>query len=95
MDIAIVGCGYVADMYMQTLPAHPGLNLVGVWDCDPARLAAFTAFHKIPAFAGMDALLADPRVQMVVNLTNPRSHHASAAPRCKQAGTSIPKSRWP
>ena len=76
MDIAIVGCGYVADMYMQTLPAHPGLNLVGVWDRDPARLAAFTAHHKIPAFAGMDALLADPRVQMVVNLTNPRSHHA-------------------
>ncbi len=76
VQIAIVGCGYVADMYMQTLPGLDGLTLLGAWDRDPARLAAFTAFHKIPAFASMDALLADGRVQMVVNLTNPRSHHA-------------------
>ena len=75
MNIAIVGCGYVADMYMQTLPGLPGITLLGAWDRNPQRLAAFTACHKIPAFAGMDALLADPRVQMVVNLTNPRSHH--------------------
>ena len=76
MNIAIVGCGYVADMYMQTLPGLDGLTLLGAFDRDPARLAAFTAFHKVPAFASLDALLADERVGLVVNLTNPRSHHA-------------------
>ena len=75
MRIAIVGCGYVADMYMQTLPGFTSLTLLGAFDRDAARLAAFTAFHKIPAFGSLAALLADERVEMVVNLTNPRSHH--------------------
>ncbi len=61
MNIAIVGCGYVADMYMQTLPGLDGLTLLGAFDRDPARLAAFTAFHHVPAFASLDALLADAR----------------------------------
>ncbi len=74
MNFAIVGCGYVADLYMQTLPGLDKLRLLGVWDRDPGRLAAFTAFHKVPAYASMAALLADEQVRMVVNLTNPRSH---------------------
>jgi len=76
MNIVLIGCGYVADMYMQTLPGLEGLNLLGAYDRDPARLAAFTAFHGIPAFPSLEAVLADERVGMVVNLTNPRSHHA-------------------
>lgn len=71
--IAIVGAGYVADMYMETLPAHD-LQVAGVYDRDPARLAAFCAYHRVPAYPTMDALLADGRVGVVVNLTNPRSH---------------------
>ncbi len=73
--IAIVGTGYVADMYMQTLPAHD-LQVAGAYDRDPARLAAFCAYHCLTAYASLDALLADDRVGVVVNLTNPRSHFA-------------------
>ena len=35
--IAIVGCGYVADLYVATLPNHPGLELVGAFDREPDR----------------------------------------------------------
>ncbi|WP_426958440.1 Gfo/Idh/MocA family protein [Muricoccus radiodurans] len=75
MRIAIVGCGYVADMYMQTLPGLDGLTLLGVFDRDPDRLATFASFHRLHAYPSLDALLADERVECVVNLTNPRSHH--------------------
>ncbi|MBP0447232.1 Gfo/Idh/MocA family oxidoreductase [Roseomonas sp. SSH11] len=75
MNFAIIGCGYVADMYMQTLPGLDGITLLGAYDRAPERLAAFTAFHKIHAYPSMEAVLADERVQMVVNLTNPRSHY--------------------
>ena len=75
VSIAIVGAGYVADMYLQTLPAHD-IQLAGVYDRDPARLAAFCAHHRVTAFPSLDALLADVRVGMVVNLTNPREHYA-------------------
>jgi len=74
MKIALVGTGFVADYYMTTLANHPALALAGVWDRDTARLEAFRAFHNVSAYADLDALLADPAVQIVVNLTTPESH---------------------
>ncbi|MFE2110027.1 Gfo/Idh/MocA family protein [Kitasatospora sp. NPDC059463] len=73
--IAFVGCGYVADLYAATLPDHPFLRLVGVHDRDPARAAAFTAHHGVPAYRTAADLLADPAVRAVVNLTNPAGHY--------------------
>jgi predicted dehydrogenase len=76
VNIALVGCGFVADNYVAMLAAHhPHIAIVGVYDRDPARLAAFTRFHRLHAFASLAALLADDRVAMVVNLTNPASHY--------------------
>jgi predicted dehydrogenase len=75
MRIAIVGCGYVADMYMQTLPGFDNLTLLGAFDRDPHRLEAFSRFHRIRTYPSLEALLGDERVQLVVNLTNPRSHY--------------------
>lgn len=74
MRVAIVGCGYVADYYLTTLRNHPSLELLGVYDRDEARAAAFSRFHGTPAYDSLAALLADPRVEMVLNLTNPASH---------------------
>ncbi len=75
MNIGIVGCGFVADYYISTLEAHPELRVMGVADRDPERLARFAAFHNLSTFDSLDALLADDRVEMVLNLTNPRSHY--------------------
>jgi predicted dehydrogenase len=76
MRIGIVGCGFVADNYIAMLAEHPELTLIGVHDRDPERQAAFARFHKLHAYDSLDALLADERVEMVVNLTNPASHYA-------------------
>lgn len=73
--IAIVGCGYVADMYMQSLPDLQGLTLLGVFDRDSERLSRFARFHRLRAYESFEALLGDPQVELVVNLTNPRSHY--------------------
>ena len=75
MRIAIVGCGFVADYYLATLPAHPELQLTGVADRDAARADQFARFHQIHRYDSYEALLADPQVEIVVNLTNPRSHY--------------------
>lgn len=74
MNFAIVGCGFVADLYMNALAYHPELRLTGVWDRDPKRLAAFTTHHQVVAYGSYEALLADPSVKLVANLTNPREH---------------------
>jgi predicted dehydrogenase len=73
--IAFVGCGYVADFYISTLLNHPELENLGFWDRDQARLDRFCAFYRAPRFEALEQLLADPRVELVVNLTNPSSHY--------------------
>lgn len=74
MRIAFVGCGYVADLYMATLRRHPQLDLIGVFDRDPVRTARFAAYHGLSSWASLEDLLADERVDAVLNLTNPGSH---------------------
>jgi predicted dehydrogenase len=75
MRIAIVGCGYVGDFYVKTLPYHPELELVGVMDRDATRAKRFSSFHKVPRIASLDEVISNPRVDIVVNLTNPASHY--------------------
>jgi predicted dehydrogenase len=74
MRIAIVGCGFVADLYMKTLRLHPQLELVGVYDRELSRCDRFCRFHGTRAYRSLQELLADPRVELIVNLTNPSSH---------------------
>lgn len=73
--IAFVGCGYVADLYMAHLSSHPELRLLGVTDRVSERRERFAHHYGVDAYPSLDALLADERVEIVVNLTNPRSHY--------------------
>jgi predicted dehydrogenase len=74
MQVAFVGCGFVADYYVRTFAAHSQLRIAGVTDQNPERLQRFTQYHSLPAFHSLEEILADPTVDLVVNLTNPRSH---------------------
>ena len=81
MNIAIVGTGYVAEMYGATLARYPELNLVGAYDTDSARLAAFTRRWPVRSYRSFDEMLDDISVEMVLNLTSPRNHFEVSA-RC-------------
>jgi predicted dehydrogenase len=73
--VAFVGCGYVADFYARTLSENPGLELIGVYDQDGGRRERFGAHHGVHTWSSLDAVLADERVAIVANLTNPESHY--------------------
>ena len=74
--LAIVGCGFVADYYLATLPMHPELHVTGLVDRLPDRAALLSRVYGFPVYRNLEELLADPKVQIVLNLTNPREHHA-------------------
>lgn len=76
MNIAIIGTGFVADYYMTTLRNYPQLRLLGVFDRSAERLKVFAAHYSVRAYEGYEAVLADPDVQIVLNLTTPESHYA-------------------
>lgn len=75
IGIAIIGCGFVADYYLITLPNHSNLKLIGVWDHQPERLSHFASYHDTQAYDSLDQCLADNRVELVLNLTNPSAHY--------------------
>jgi predicted dehydrogenase len=89
MRIAIVGCGFVADYYMQSLPLYPNLELVAVTDRDPQRLGEFADFHGLSCAVGaLSTVLDDASIQMVLNLTNPDSHF-EVSKLCLEAGKHV------
>lgn len=74
INIAIVGCGFVADYYITTLQNYPELKIAGVYDCDQTRTKNFAQYHSVSAYRSFEELLTDKQVELVVNLTNPKSH---------------------
>ena len=74
MKIAILGCGYVANMYRLTLAMHPELVLSGVFDIERSRSETFARLTGVPAYPSFDALLEDKSTGIVLNLTNPAAH---------------------
>ena len=75
MNLAIVGCGFVADYYLATATLHPELVVVGIHDRVAERTAALGAAYGLPIYPTLDDVCKDARVEMVLNLTNPRSHY--------------------
>ncbi|WP_405868565.1 Gfo/Idh/MocA family protein [Streptomyces sp. NBC_00005] len=86
--VAFIGCGYVADFYIATLPNHPDLSLRGVHDSDAERAKKFSEHHGLRPYASLDELLADDSVAIAVNLTNPHSHY-EVSRRCLEAGKHV------
>lgn len=88
MRIGILGCGFVADLYMRTLASHPALELVAAADHDPQRARAFAEHWQIPVKASLEDLLRDESIRIIVNLTNPRAHYELNR-QCLNAGRHV------
>ncbi len=88
MNIAFVGVGFVFDIYMRTIWAHPELKVLGVCDIDAARAATVGAHYGFAVYPDYDALLADPDVQIVVNLTSIDAHYGLTK-RALEAGKHV------
>ncbi|MGA9778112.1 MAG: Gfo/Idh/MocA family protein [Limisphaerales bacterium] len=88
MNIAIVGCGYVAEFYGKTLGNYPVLKLIGAYDRNAGYLASFTRTWPCRPFRSLDEVVTDPSVELILNLTNPRSHYEITR-LCLEAGKHV------
>lgn len=86
--VAMIGCGYIADHYVESIRRYPSLRLVGVTDCDAERARRFGAFHGLKVYSSTEDLLDDQNVSVVLNLTNPRSHY-TVSKACLEAGKHV------
>ena len=73
--VSIIGCGFVADLYMRSLATFPHVSVDRVYDRDASRLSAFAAHWNVPTRATLDDFFQDlPAGSVILNLTNPKSH---------------------
>jgi predicted dehydrogenase len=72
--VALIGSGNIARRYVRGMARYPELALVGVFDRHPDRAIGLAREVGAEAFPTLDAALGDERVQIVVNITPPRSH---------------------
>ncbi|MEV7136317.1 Gfo/Idh/MocA family oxidoreductase [Arthrobacter sp. NPDC093128] len=88
LRIGVVGCGNIIAAYLATFPRLTTVRLVAVADLDYSRAEAVAAGQPGVRALGVDQLLADPEVDLVLNLTIPAAH-ADIAMRAIAAGKAV------
>ncbi|MBK7404401.1 MAG: Gfo/Idh/MocA family oxidoreductase [Phycisphaerales bacterium] len=76
LRVGLVGCGNISDIYITNARRLGGYTVVACADLDHDRARAKAAQHGIPAALTVDALIAHPEVELVLNLTPPAAHAA-------------------
>ena len=70
----IVGCGVISEIYLKNLRERfHAIDVACCADMDPQRASARAAQFNILAVTP-EALLQDPEIELVINLTNPAAH---------------------
>jgi len=72
--IGIVGCGNISNIYFQGGTTFENLEVVACADLFEERAKAKAKEHGVGKALSTEALLADPEVDIVVNLTVPKVH---------------------
>ena len=88
MRIGFVGCGDAADQYFQSLKKYPHLKLAAATDRDQRRADEFGAYYSLKTCSTLEALLADTKIELIVNLTNSSSHF-EVSKACLEAGKHV------
>ncbi len=74
MKIGLIGCGNISQQYKDGCDHYAGIELAFVSDLDTSRASARAAEWGVPKSGSPEQLLADPEVELVVNLTIPGAH---------------------
>lgn len=84
LGVAVVGCGYIAELHLGALAASGPLRVTGVCDLDPARAARLAAHTGAPVLA-MEPLVQTDRTDLVLVCT-PHDAHAEPVLAAAEAG---------
>ena len=76
--MGLVGCGHISDRYLKNAPQFPEFEIVACADAIPERAEARAAEYGVRAVRTVAELLADPEIEVVLNLTTPDAHAAIA-----------------
>ncbi|MDQ1257560.1 MAG: hypothetical protein QG656_2166, partial [Candidatus Hydrogenedentes bacterium] len=88
VKVGIIGCGNISDVYFTNGKRFESLDVVACADLIPARAKEKAEKHGVPKAVTVKKLLADPAIEMVINLTIPLAH-GEVALAALEAGKSV------
>src|SRR4051812_31260708 len=88
VKVGIIGCGKISGIYLENAPRFGNIEITAVADLVPERAQEKAAEYHIPKACSPDELLADPDIEIVLNLTIPNAH-ASIGFAALNAGKSV------
>src|SRR5258707_1163426 len=72
--IGIIGCGRISGQYLWYASQSPQLQVLACADLDLSIAQAKAAEFHIPTACSVADLLADDRIDLILNITTPLSH---------------------
>ncbi|MCC7390677.1 MAG: Gfo/Idh/MocA family oxidoreductase [Phycisphaerales bacterium] len=74
LRVGLVGCGNISDIYITNAPKVGGYIVAACADLDLDRARSKAAQHGIPKAGPLGEILADPEIDLILNLTPPGAH---------------------
>lgn len=90
VNFGVIGCGRISKRHLDLLGGGQidGAKLVAICDNDPSRRDAARQRYNVSAYDSLDAMLADPAIEVVTVLT-PSGMHAEHAIAAAAAGKHV------
>lgn len=76
MKVGIVGCGNISGIYFTNGPKLPMVDVIACADINIEKAKARAAEYNIPIACSTEELIANPEVEIIINLTVPQAHFA-------------------
>ncbi len=74
VSVGVIGCGKISSVYLQAPQTFTILNIVACADLVRERAESQAARFGVPRALSVEELLADPTIDVVLNLTIPQAH---------------------
>lgn len=74
VNVGCIGCGNISGQYLAMQTGFPVVKMLACADLDPSKAEAAARQFAIPRVLTPQQLLADPDIEVVLNLTVPRAH---------------------
>lgn len=88
VKVGVIGCGAISGIYLKNAPRFGNLEVVACADLEMQRAKERAAEYGVPKVCTPDELLADPEIEIVLNLTTPQAH-AGIGMAALNAGKSV------
>jgi predicted dehydrogenase len=86
--VGLIGCGNISSIYLQNAQILDPIEIVACADVRSEAAEAQAAKFGVGRVCGVEELLSDPKIEMVLNLTTPESHGMIAL-AALEAGKSV------